>query len=89
MIEVKKFFGEWCGPCKALAPTITKLKNEHSDVTFTDFDVDKDFEQAQQYNVRSIPLVVIEQNSKEIQRFSGLQSEMAYNNAINELKKAN
>ena len=88
MIEVKKFFGEWCGPCKALAPTITKLKEQHGDVTFTDYDVDKDFEQAQKYNVRSIPLVVIEQNGKEIQRFSGLQSELAYNNAINECKKS-
>jgi thioredoxin 1 len=88
MIEVKKFYGEWCGPCKALAPTINKLKNEHTDVTFSDYDVDKDFEEAAKYSVRSIPLVVIEQNGKEIQRFSGLQSEMAYNNAINELKKA-
>ena len=87
MIEVKKFFGEWCGPCKALAPLITKLKEQHGDVTFTDYDVDKDFEQASKYNVRSIPLVVIEHNGNEIHRFSGLQSEMAYNNAINEVKQ--
>ena len=88
MIEVKKFYGTWCGPYKALTPTINKLKNEHTDVTFSDFDVDKDFEEAAKYGVRSIPLVVIEQNGKEIQRLSGLQSELAYNNVINELKKA-
>jgi len=87
MIEVKKFFGEWCGPCKALAPTITKLKEQHGDVTFTDYDVDEDFEAASKYGVRSIPLVVIEHNGKEIQRFAGLQSEMAYSNAINEVKQ--
>ena len=88
MIEVKKFYGTWCGPCKALAPTISKLKSEHTDVTFSDFDVDKDFDEASKYAVRGIPLVVIEHNGKEVQRFSGVQSEMAYNNAINELKKA-
>ena len=88
MLEVKKFFGTWCGPCKMLAPTIEKLKVEHTDVKFTDLDVDTDFEEASKYGVRSIPLVVIERNGVEVQRFQGLQSEMAYNNAINELKKA-
>jgi thioredoxin 1 len=88
MLEVKKFYGTWCGPCKMLAPTIERLKEQHTDVRFIDIDVDKDFEAASHYAVRSIPLVVIEKNGKEVQRFSGLQSEMAYNNAINELKKA-
>jgi thioredoxin 1 len=88
MLEVKKFYGTWCGPCKMLAPTIEKLKKEHTDVRFTDIDVDQDFEAASKYVVRSIPLVVIERDGQEVQRFSGLQSEMAYNNAINELKRA-
>jgi thioredoxin 1 len=88
MLEVKKFYGTWCGPCRTLAPTIEKLKEQHTDVKFIDIDVDKDFEAASKYAVRSIPLVVIEQNGKEVQRFSGVQSEMAYNNALNELKKA-
>ena len=86
MLEVKKFYGTWCGPCKALAPTIEKLKQAHTDVRFEDIDVDVDFEAASKYGVRSIPLVVIEKDGKEVQRFSGLQSEMAYVNAINEWK---
>lgn len=87
MLEVKKFYGTWCGPCKALTPTIEKLKQAHTDVRFEDIDVDVDFEAASKYGVRSIPLVVIEKDGQEVQRFAGLQSEMAYNNAINELKK--
>ena len=47
MLEVKKFYGTWCGPCKALAPTIEKLKQAHTDVRFEDIDVDVDFETAQ------------------------------------------
>lgn len=86
MLEVKKFYGTWCGPCRALAPTIEKLKQSHTDVKFEDIDVDVDFEAASKYGVRSIPLVVIEKDGKEVQRFSGLQSEMAYVNAINEWK---
>ena len=40
MLEVKKFYGTWCGPCKMLTPTIERLKEQHSDVTFKDIDVD-------------------------------------------------
>jgi len=86
MIEVKKFFGQWCQPCKALTPTLNKLKSENMDVTFTDLDVDVDFEEASKYGVRSIPLVVIEKNGKEVHRFNGVQSPSTYSNAINELK---
>jgi thioredoxin 1 len=86
MLEVKKFYGTWCGPCKMLAPTIEKLKTEHTNVNFVDIDVDSDYEAASKYGVRSIPLVVIEKDGKEVQRFSGVQSEMTYKNAINEWK---
>mgnify|MGYP003644130478 FL=1 len=86
MLEVKKFYGVWCGPCKMLTPTIESLKTKFSDVKFSDIDVDMDFEAASQYSVRNIPLVVIEKNGKEVQRFAGVQSELAYANAINEWK---
>jgi len=88
MLEVKKFYGTWCGPCRMLAPVIEKLKTQHTDVVFKDINVDEDYELASKYAVRSIPLVVLEKDGKEIQRFTGLQSELAYQNAINELKSA-
>ena len=88
MLEVKKFYGTWCGPCRMLAPVIEKLKTQHTDVVFKDINVDEDYELASQYAVRSIPLVVLEKDGKEVQRFAGLQSELAYQNAINELKTA-
>jgi thioredoxin 1 len=88
MLEVKKFYGTWCGPCRMLSPVIEKLKTQHTDVVFKDINVDEDYELASQYSVRSIPLVVLEKDGKEVQRFTGLQSELAYQNAINELKTA-
>jgi len=86
MLEVKKFYGTWCGPCKMLTPTIESLKGKFADVKFEDIDVDKQFEAASKYSIRSIPTVVIEKDGKEVQRFSGVQSEMAYANALNEWK---
>jgi thioredoxin 1 len=88
MIEVKRFHAEWCQPCRMLAPIMENVKGKFNEVTFTDVDVDTQYEVAQKYFVRNVPTVVIEKDGQEVQRFAGLQSEMAYVNAINELKSA-
>ena len=87
MLEVKKFYGEWCGPCKMLTPIMEQVQGKFSDVSFESINIDSQFEVAQKYYVRSVPTVIIEKDGKEVQRFAGLQSEMAYSNALNELKK--
>lgn len=88
MIEVKKFFAEWCGPCKALTPIMENVKSNFNDVKFENVDVDKNHEVAQKYSIRSVPTVVVEVNGKEVQRFAGVQAEMTYKNALNELKSS-
>jgi thioredoxin 1 len=86
MIEVKRFHAEWCGPCRTLAPIIENVKTKFEGVSFVDVDVDKDFELAQKYFVRNVPTVVIEKDGEVIERFVGVQSELTYSNAINEIK---
>lgn len=63
-----------------------QVQGKFSDVSFESINIDSQFEVAQKYYVRSVPTVIIEKDGKEVQRFAGLQSEMAYSNAINELK---
>lgn len=84
MITVKKFSASWCGPCKALKPIFEEVKSGFSNVKFEDVDVDENYELASQYGVRSVPTVVIEKNGVEVNRFAGVQSKLAYQNAINE-----
>lgn len=86
MIQVKKFYAQWCGPCKMLTPIMEGVKKNHTDVQFENIDVDSDFEIASKYSIRSVPTVIVEKDGIEVQRFAGLQSEMAYTNALNELK---
>jgi thioredoxin 1 len=88
MIEVKRFHAEWCGPCKMLAPVMENVKGKFPDVKFEEVDVDQQFELAAKYHVRNVPTVVIEKNGEIIERFVGVQAEMTYTNAINELKSA-
>jgi thioredoxin 1 len=87
MISVKKFSASWCSPCKALKPIFEEVKKSVSGVNFEEYDVDQQFEVASKYAIRSVPTVVIEKNGKEVKRFTGLQSAMAYESAINEYNK--
>jgi thioredoxin 1 len=84
MVEVKKFYAEWCGPCKVLTPLMENVKTKFSNVNFQNVDIDSQFEIAQKYHVRSVPTVIIEKDGVEVERMVGVQSELAYTNALNE-----
>ena len=63
---------------------LIRLKTKFTSVKFENVDIDSQFEIAQKYFVRSVPTVIIEKNGKEVERFVGVQSELAYINALNE-----
>ena len=55
------FFATWCGPCKMLAPILDEIAEEREDIKVCKVDVDQEPELAAQYQVVSIPtLLVIE-----------------------------
>ena len=70
MKTMKYFSAKWCGPCKAFKPVMNEIKSEGYYVEFIDIDNLSDL--AQQYNVRSVPTVVIEQAGNEVDRFVGV-----------------
>ena len=72
MKSIKYFTATWCGPCQRFKPIMQEVANEGHSVQFIDIDSEKDV--AQQYNVRSVPTVVIEQNGSEINRLIGATS---------------
>ena len=69
MKTVKYFSATWCGPCQTFKPIMSEIANEGHSVQF--IDIDQQGELAQQYNVRSVPTVVIEQNGSEVNRLIG------------------
>ena len=71
MKTMKYFSATWCGPCKVFKPVMNEISGEGYHVEFIDIDNLSDL--AQQYNVRSVPTVVIEENGVEVDRFVGGQ----------------
>jgi len=68
MKQVLYFSAPWCGPCRTFKPVMESLQSEMS-ITF--IDVDSSPQTAQQYNVRSVPTVLILENGVEKRRLVG------------------
>mgnify|MGYP001569343973 CR=1 FL=1 len=73
-IELIDFYAEWCGPCQAMNPIIDELEKELKDVKFTKINVDENGEEAQKYNVMSIPTYIVKKNNEIVDQFSGIQT---------------
>jgi thioredoxin 1 len=69
------FWAEWCGPCKMIGPIIDELSNELSGrVKIGKVDVDANPQIASQYQVFSIPTLLIFKNGAVVERMVGYQS---------------
>jgi thioredoxin 1 len=67
------FWAGWCGPCRALAPTIEEIAKEYTGkVLVSKLDVDENPKTAEQFQVFSIPTVVLIKDCCEVERLVGL-----------------
>ncbi|MGM0604104.1 MAG: thioredoxin family protein [Halobacteriota archaeon] len=71
-VRLKDFHADWCGPCKTQDPILEALDEEYDSVVLEKVDVDQDQETANQYQVRSLPTVVVENDDGVVDRFVGV-----------------
>lgn len=65
------FYADWCGPCKMLSPVVEAVANEKENTKFVKINVDEAQELAMQYNIMSIPTLVVIKDGKEVNRTVG------------------
>jgi thioredoxin 1 len=53
------FWAPWCGPCRIIAPHLEELQNEREDIRIVKLNVDENPQTSAQYNVMSIPLLIL------------------------------
>jgi len=70
MKTVKYFSATWCSPCHHFKPVMQEIANEGYSVQFIDMDTNEAM--AREYNIRSVPTCVIEENGNEINRLVGV-----------------
>ena len=67
-----KVEAEWCGQCKALAPILKKVLENHTDITLTTIDIETEEEITLKYNIRNLPTLVFIKDNIEVGRTSGV-----------------
>jgi thioredoxin 1 len=85
-IALVEFYGEWCSPCKTLAPIFTELAQDYKEkVYFAKIDIDRNRMTVAQFGVQSVPMVIAFKNGKVAGALPGLRSFNDYELAIKQL----
>lgn len=71
-VRLKDFYADWCGPCKTQDPILEEIEEDYPDVEFEKVDVDQNQDVANEYSVRSLPTLVVEDDEGEVERFIGV-----------------
>ena len=78
------FWAVWCGPCKMVAPVLTKLSEKHAGkLNVGKVNVDEQMELAEKYSISSIPTLILFKDGKIVDQIVGAMPFLALDAFVN------
>jgi thioredoxin 1 len=65
------FWAPWCGPCRVVGPVLEEIAAERDDLRVVKLNVDDNQQTAAQYQVLSIPTMILFKNGQEAKKIIG------------------
>ena len=77
------FYADWCGPCRMMTPVLEQVaKDVKGKAVIGKLDIDKAQKIASEFQVTSIPTLILYKDGKEVGRLVGLRDAAAVKNFI-------
>ncbi|MHA1136106.1 MAG: thioredoxin domain-containing protein [Candidatus Thorarchaeota archaeon] len=85
-VAVVDFYGEWCQPCKTLAPIFSELAQDYEGKAyFAKVDIDRNRRTVGQFGVQSVPMVIVFKNGKPVGNLPGLRGYADYDMILSQM----
>ncbi len=65
------FWASWCGPCRMVSPVLDEIAAERPDIKVCKVNVDEEAQLATQYNIMSIPTLMVFKNGEKTNQALG------------------
>ncbi|MBO0848414.1 MAG: thioredoxin [Pseudonocardia sp.] len=80
---VVDFWATWCGPCKMVSPVLDEIAGEHPEkITVAKLDIDANPGTARDYQVMSIPTMIVFKDGKAVKQIVGAKPKAALLNDL-------
>lgn len=86
-IAILDFWAPWCGPCKQFAPIFEKVAAENPDILFGKVNTEEEQALAGQFQIRSIPTIMILREGIGVFQQAGMLPEEALKDLIEQVRK--